>query len=70
MIDRRIIRAIIEWIATRPTKRRANQLKAKRFELIHRIRVEKGNHRKVRHLYAQLQQITVELLRLERRRIA
>jgi hypothetical protein len=70
MIDRSIIRAIIEWIASRPTQRRIEKLRARRVELIGRIGVESRNHRRVSHHYAQLKQATTELLRLERRTAA
>ena len=71
MIDlRRIVRRITSWWLARPTQRRLDRLKARRVELKARIEIESRQHRRVSHLYAQLQTATSELLRLERRRIA
>ncbi len=71
MIDlRRIVRRVTSWWMERPTQRRAARIKARRAELIARIEIESRQHRRVSHLYAQLQTATSELLRLERRRIA
>lgn len=66
---RRIARIIVAWWAERPTQRRAARLKARRSELIARIRVEGSRHRKVRPLFDQLRDATNELLRLEQRRV-
>lgn len=64
------IRVIVSWWQDRPTQRRLDRLKARRVELKARIEIESRQHRRVSHLYAQLQTATSELLRLERRRIA
>lgn len=69
-IIRRAVANVVAWWATRPTQRRIDRLKARRFELRARIVVESRNHRRVSHLYAQLKNVTTELLRLERRRTA
>lgn len=47
MIDlRRIVRRVTSWWMERPTQRRAARLKARRAELIARIRVEASRHGK------------------------
>lgn len=70
MIDlRRIVRRVTSWWMERPTQRRAARLKARRAELIARIRVEASRHGKVRPLFDQLRDATNELLRLEQRRV-
>lgn len=72
MIDRSIIRAIIEWIATRPTQKRIGQLRARRSEIKGRIEAARQAHdtNALHVLYGQLKSATTELLRLEKRRIA
>lgn len=71
MIDLpRIVRRVTAWLIARPTDRRIGRIKARRAELKARIEIESRQHRRVSHLYAQLQTATSELLRLERRRIA
>lgn len=66
---RQAARAIAEWVATRPTSRRIDRLRAKRIELNARIEAARQAHNTnaLHVLYAQLAQATTELIRLERR---
>lgn len=72
MIARRIIHAVSAWWASRPTQRRIDRLRARRSELKGRIEAARQarNTNALHVLYAQFRKATVELLKLEMRRVA
>jgi len=64
--------AIAAWWASRPTQRRIDRLRARRSELKGRIEAARQarDTNALHVLYAQFRKATVELLKLEMRRVA